>query len=64
MPGTVQVLCGLINEDITKAVAPTLGLILEKWVGRCEAGVEPGSRGGKPAGGSRQGCLMLTAQLA
>lgn len=26
--------------------------------------MEPGSRGGKPARGSRQGCLMLTAQLA
>lgn len=31
MPGTVQVLCDL-------------GLILEKWVGRCKVGAEPGSR--------------------
>ena len=37
MPGTVQVLYGLINEDITEVVAPTLGLIFEKQVGRGEA---------------------------
>lgn len=36
MSGTVQVLYGLINEDI-EAVACTLGLIFEKQVGRCEA---------------------------
>lgn len=36
MPGTVQVLYGLINEDITEAVTPNLGLIFEKQVGRCE----------------------------
>ena len=64
MPGTVQVLYGLINEDITEAVAPTLGLILEKQVGRCEAEWSLAAGEGNQPWGSGQGCLTLTVQVS